>query len=300
MRFSSSSVLILSACVFSCVDAQGLGSAPSFGGSAQPVGVATPPPVATPVPVPTDSPTEEPTITAEPTDVPTPTPTVSNEDVCEDLDEDWEDWYEVNTDGADHTCQCQYAVEGLPEDRIRMNCFGEELYCCAATGVCYETDDSTEHAILDREDDGVVDLSIWRSCTNIYQGGVENPIQTHRICHEFAYAPRNVAVERQTSDPPLAGCRVSINGQQCNSCSPCEQNGFGMTGYDCSNIPGVEDIPPEVLPAGIQTECHFMDFPECTFNGGFVDTEKPLNTGSGTTSMTAKFAFVVAATAAIF
>ncbi|KAL3914776.1 MAG: hypothetical protein SGARI_008340, partial [Bacillariaceae sp.] len=174
------------------------------------------------------------------------------------------------------------------------------LYCCAATGICYETDDSTEHAILDRLDDGVVDLNIWRACFNVYQGGVETPVQTHRVCHEFAYAPRNIAVERQSAEPPIAGCRVSVNGQQCNSCTPCEQNGPGMTGYDCSNIEGFDQIPPEILPAGIQTECHFMDFPECTFNGGFVDAEKPLNVGSGSASLTLGAAFLVAAAAAFF
>ena len=87
MRLSSSSVLILSACAFKSANAQGFGNNPTFAGSAQPVGVATPPPVVTPSPT-TEAPTTEaPTITPEPTDMPTPTPSVSNEDVCEDLDE---------------------------------------------------------------------------------------------------------------------------------------------------------------------------------------------------------------------
>jgi hypothetical protein len=154
-----------------------------------------------------------------------------------------------------------------------MTCIGEELYCCAASGICYETDDATEHVITDRLNDGVVDLAIWRSCTNIYQGGVESPVLTHKICHEFAYS-FNATVSRQSRDPPLAGCRVNINGQECNSCTPCEQNGVGMVGYDCTNIPGLDQIPVDMLPMGPQTECFSYNFPECTFNGGFLDVDK--------------------------
>jgi hypothetical protein len=73
-----------------------------------------------------------------------------------------------------------------------------------------------------------------------------------------------------------------------------------MTAYDCSNIPGVDQIPPEVLPAGIRTECHMLGFPECTFNGGFVDAEKPLNVGSGASSVTLGVPVVLAAVVALF
>jgi hypothetical protein len=189
--------------------------------------------------------------------------------------------YQDITD-ADHTCQCQAVVEGLPEDRVRMACFGEELFCCAATGICYMTDDASEHIIAERLDDGVVDLSVWRSCTNVYQGGVDNPVQTHRICHEFAYAPQTAVARQESGDPALAGCRVTINDQECNSCTPCEENGAGMTGYDCTNIEGIDQIPTDSLPSGPQTECHIHDFPECTFNGGFVDVDKSVLTNSGT------------------
>jgi hypothetical protein len=180
--------------------------------------------------------------------------------------------YEDST-SADHTCQCEAAEEGLPENHVRMTCIAEELYCCEASGVCYETDDATEHIITDRLVDGMADLSIWRSCTHVYQGGVETPFLTHEICHEFAYS-YNVTVSRQYRDPPLAGCRVSINGQECNSCIPCEQSGVGMVGYDCTNIQGVDQIPTDILPMGLRTICYSYDFPRCTFNGGFVDVDK--------------------------
>lgn len=165
-------------------------------------------------------------------------------------------------------------MEGLAENRIRMQCIGEELYCCAATGICYETDDATEHIIADRLNDGLVDDAVWRSCTNVYTGGVANPIKSYRICHEFSYAPQTAVSRQEGSKSPLAGCRVSINDQECNSCTPCEQNGPHMTGYDCTNVEGVDQIPIETFPGGPQTECHGHDFPVCTFNGRFVDVDK--------------------------
>lgn len=59
----------------------------------QPVGAVVPPPTLAPTTYsPTSSPTSEPTITPEPTYVPTATPSVSNQDVCDDIDNDWEDW----------------------------------------------------------------------------------------------------------------------------------------------------------------------------------------------------------------
>jgi hypothetical protein len=92
MKFSSASLLVLSTVG---VNGQFFGSnstnSTGFQGSIQPVGAVTQPPVVTPL---TDSPSEEPTITPEPTDAPTPTPSVSNQDVCDDIDSDWEEWYD--------------------------------------------------------------------------------------------------------------------------------------------------------------------------------------------------------------
>jgi hypothetical protein len=67
------------------------------GPAVAPVAAGVPMPVVDPVSTLgnlTDAPSEEPTITSEPTNAPTPTPTVSNQDVCNDIDDDWEDWYD--------------------------------------------------------------------------------------------------------------------------------------------------------------------------------------------------------------
>ncbi|KAG7368121.1 hypothetical protein IV203_030864 [Nitzschia inconspicua] len=241
---------------------------------------------------PTSVPSEEPTISLEPTDFPTPAPSVNNQDVCDIIDDDWEEWYEERT-RAEHTCECQATVEGLAEDRVQMNCFGEELYCCAVTGVCYDTDDASEHIIADRLYDGIVDLATWQSCVNIYQGGVENPRKTHRLCREYGYAPQTAVSRQETTEPALAWCRVIINDQECTSCTPCEENGPGMTGYDCTNIRGVDQIPLDALPMGPQSGCHFQDFPVCTFNGAFIDVDKSVVSGGALPSFVVRISVPV-------
>lgn len=75
-----------------------------------------------------------------------------------------------------------------------------------------------------------------------------------------------------------------------------------MTGYDCTNIPGVGEIPQEAFPMGAQTECFLQGFPECTFNGGFVDVDKAivLNAGASSVALGASMALAMAVAVAVF
>ena len=199
----------------------------------------------------------------------TPGQTLTRTEICEGSASSYPEWYYSGT-----SCEC--VEDANDPDLITIECVSDEFYCCPVTNVCSADHDITTLRVLDytADDEGWplledVFLKICKYQPPSVTGDGKDDIPSVKVCHSMDWVTVDGVAQHES-------CKIDINGQECASCFICNP-ADKTTGYDCTNIQGIEKIPTSMLGPGPQTECFFNMVADCDVNHTLADVPTSVN-----------------------